>query len=140
MQPHGLQHTMLLCPPLSPRVCLNSCPLSQSCYLTISSPGAPFSFCPQPFPAFGSVLMSWLLERSWSFSFSNSPSNDYSRLISFRVDFIDLCSPRDTQESSPARQYESIISLVISLLYDPMHTFIQDYWKNHSFGYTLSAK
>ena len=36
MWPHGLQHTTLLCPPLSPRVCSNSCPLSQWCYLTIS--------------------------------------------------------------------------------------------------------
>ena len=39
----------------------------------------------------------------WSFSFSISPSNEYSGLISFQIDWLDLiCSPRDSQESSPA--------------------------------------
>ena len=50
-QPHGLQHARLPCPSPSPRVCLNSCPLSQWCYLTIWSSAAPFSFCLQSFPA-----------------------------------------------------------------------------------------
>ena len=36
----------------------------------------------------------------WSFSFNISPSNEYSRLISFRIDWLALCSPRDSQESS----------------------------------------
>ena len=48
---HGLQHTRLLCPPLFPRVCSNSCPLSQWYYITISSSAASFSFCLQSFPA-----------------------------------------------------------------------------------------
>ena len=47
MWPHELQHTRLLCPPLSPRVCTNSCPLSWWCYLTISSSATSFSFCLQ---------------------------------------------------------------------------------------------
>ena len=55
--PHGLQHTRLLCHPLSPRICSNSCPLSQWCYLIISSSVALF-FCPQYFPALGSFPMS----------------------------------------------------------------------------------
>ena len=42
---HGLQHTRLPCPSLSPGVCLNSHPLNQWCYLTISSSAACFSFC-----------------------------------------------------------------------------------------------
>ena len=42
LRPHGLQHTRLLCPPLSPGVCSNSYPLSQWCYLTISSSATPF--------------------------------------------------------------------------------------------------
>ena len=41
---HGLQHARLLCPPLSPGVCSNSCPLSRWCYLTISSSATPFPF------------------------------------------------------------------------------------------------
>ena len=48
--PYGVQHTGLPCPSLSPRVCSNSCPLSQGCYPTVSSSVAHFS-CPQSFPA-----------------------------------------------------------------------------------------
>ena len=58
--PHELQHTRLPCPSLSPRVCLNSCPLSRWCHPTISSAVIPFSSCPQSFPASGSFPMSWL--------------------------------------------------------------------------------
>ena len=54
--PHGLQHTMLPCPSLSPKVCSNSCPLSQWCCLTISSSAALFSFCLQSFPASGEII------------------------------------------------------------------------------------
>ena len=49
-----------LSPSLSPRVCSNSWPLHQWCYLTILSSAAPSSFCLQSFPASGSFLMSWL--------------------------------------------------------------------------------
>ena len=59
----------------------------------------------------------------------------------FRVDLLknwlvwSPCCPRDSQESSPAPQFESINSLALSLLYDPTLTSIHDYWKNHSFDY-----
>ena len=56
---HGLQHTRLLCPPLCPRVCSNSCPLSQWCYLTILS-SATFFFFLQSFPESRSFPMYWL--------------------------------------------------------------------------------
>ena len=50
--------------------------------------------------------MSWLLAsgapKFWNFSFSNSPSNEYSELISFRIDWFDLFAVQGTQESSPA--------------------------------------
>ena len=58
LQPQGLQHARLLCPLLTPRVCSNSCPLSQWYYLTISSSAAPFSFCLQSCLASGSFPMS----------------------------------------------------------------------------------
>ena len=64
LRPHGLQHTRFPCPSLSPRVCLNSCLLSQWCHLTISSSVAPFSSCPQSFPALGSFPVSQLLALS----------------------------------------------------------------------------
>ena len=58
--PHGLQHARLLCPPLSPGICSNSCPLTQWCHLTISSSAGPFSICFQSFPGSGSFLMNLL--------------------------------------------------------------------------------
>ena len=60
LRSQGLQHTRLPCPPLSPRICSNSCPFSQGCHPIISSSVAPFSSCPQCFPASGSFPMSWL--------------------------------------------------------------------------------
>ena len=70
----------------------------------------------------------------YSFSISNSLSKEYSGLISFRIDLVwSLCSPRDSQESCPAPQFESISSSALSLLYGPTLTFVYDYWKNHSF-------
>ena len=57
---HGLQHPRLPCPSLSFGVCSNSCPLSKWCYPTISYSVAPFSSCPQSFPASGSFPVSWL--------------------------------------------------------------------------------
>ena len=58
--PHGLQHTTLPCPSPSPRLCSNSCPLSQWCHLTMSSSVVPFSSSLQSFPASGSFPMSQL--------------------------------------------------------------------------------
>ena len=68
----------------------------------------------------------------WKFSFSISPSNEYSGLISFRIDWLGLFAVQGTQESSPS-QFESINSSVLSLLYGSTLTSIHDYWKNHSF-------
>ena len=59
LQVHGLPHTRLPCPSPSPRVCSNSCLLSQWCHPTISSSVAPFSSCPPSFPASGSFPKSW---------------------------------------------------------------------------------
>ena len=93
LQPHGLQHARLPC--LSPtyRVCSSSCPYSQWCHPTISSSVVPFFFHLQSFPASGSFQMSQFSIRwpqYWSFSFSISLSNEYSGLISFRIDWFDL--------------------------------------------------
>ena len=60
LQSHGLQHTRLPCPSLSPRGCSNSCPLNWWCYPTISSSVIPFSSCLQSFPASGSFPLSQL--------------------------------------------------------------------------------
>ena len=68
----------------------------------------------------------------WSFSFSISPSNEYSGLISFRIDWLDLAVQR-TLKSSPTLQFKSINSLSLRFLSSPTLTSIHDYWKNHSF-------
>ena len=70
----------------------------------------------------------------WSFRFSISRSSEYLGLISFKIDWFDLLAvPRDSQESSPAPQFESINFLALSPLCGPSLTSIHDYWKNHSF-------
>ena len=66
----------------------------------------------------------------WSFSISLS--NEYSGLISFRIDWLDLFVVQGTQESSPTPQFKSINSSVLSFLYSPTLTSIHDHWKNHS--------
>jgi len=69
----------------------------------------------------------------WSFSFSISPSNEYSGLISFRIDWVDLLAVQVTLKSLLQPQFKSINSLVLSFLHSPTLTSIHDYWKNHSF-------
>ena len=69
----------------------------------------------------------------WRFSFSISHSNEYSGLISFRMDWFDLFAVQGTLKSSPTPQSKSINSLALSFLYSPTLISRQDYWKNHSF-------
>ena len=80
-------------PSPTPGVHSNSCPLSRWCHPAISSTVIPFSSCLQSFPALESFPMSQFFSSGdwvWSFSFSISPSNEYSGLISFRMDWLDL--------------------------------------------------
>ena len=62
MQPHGLQHARLPCPLLFPGACSNSCLSSWWCHPNMSSSVTPFSFCPQFFPALGSLPMNQWFE------------------------------------------------------------------------------
>ena len=80
----------------------------------------PLLLLPSIFPSirvFSNVLalhIRW--PKYWSFSFSISPSNEYSGLVSFRMDWLDLLAVQGTLKSHPAPQLESISSLVLSLL------------------------
>ena len=104
-----------------------------------SHPLSPPSLLPSNFPSirvFSNELalhIRW--PKHWSITFSISPSNEYSGLISFRIDWLvwSPCCPRDSQESFPAPQFESINSSVLSLLYGSALTSVRDYLKNHSF-------
>ena len=68
----------------------------------------------------------------WGFSFSISSSTEFSGLISFRMDWLDLLAVRDSQDSSPTPKFKSINSSALSFLFSPTLTSIHDYWKNHS--------
>ena len=72
--------------------------------------------------------------KDWSFSFSISPSIEYSGLISLRIDWFDLLAVQGTLKS--LLQHHNSKHQFFSLLYGPTLTSIHDYWKNHSFDYT----
>ena len=103
LRPQGLQHTRLPCPSPSPRVCTNSCSLSQWCHPTISSSVFPFSSCLPSFPSVrvfsdeSALHIRW--SKYWSFNFSISPSSEYSGLISFRINRFDLLALQRTLKS-----------------------------------------
>ena len=67
----------------------------------------------------------------WTFSFSISLSDEYSGLISFRMDWLDLLAVQENPESSTP-QFKSVNSSVLSFLYSPTLTSIRDCWKNYS--------
>ena len=103
LQPHGLQHARPPCPSPTLRVYSNSCPLSQWCHPTISSSVIPFSSWPSIFPSIRVISNESVLcirwPKYWSFSFSISPSNEYSGLISFRMGCLDLLAVQGTLKS-----------------------------------------
>ena len=113
LRPHELKHARLPCLSLSPGVWSNSCPLNLRCHTTSVSP---FSSCLQSLPASGffpnelALHIRW--PKYWSFNFNIGPSNEYSGLISFRIDWSPY-SPRDSQESSPTPQSETNNSSVL---------------------------
>ena len=102
LQAHGLQHARPPCPSPIPGVYSNSYPLSRWCHPTISS-----SVIPSP-PAFNlsqhQGLFQWVssshqVAKVWNFSFSISPSNEYSELVSFKMDWLDLLAVQETLKS-----------------------------------------
>ena len=133
---HGLQHARLPCRSLSPRVFSNSCPLNWWFHSTISFSVTPFS-CPQFFPASGSFPMSQLFASGGqSTGASASVSNEYSRLISFRIDWLDLLAVQGTLKSllqhhslkASILRHSAFFAVQLSHLYVTTE-------KNHSFDY-----
>ena len=97
LQPHGLQHAGLLCPPLSPGVCSNSCPLSLWCYPTILTSVVPFSSWLQSFPASGSFPVSQFFTSGGQNI--GASASAYSGLISFKIDWLELLAVQGTLKS-----------------------------------------
>ena len=101
---HGLQHARLPCPSPTPGACSNSCPLIKSVM-----PSNHFILChsllllPSIFPRirvfFNESVLCIRGPKYWSFSFSSSPSNEYSGLISLRIDWFDLFAVQGTLKS-----------------------------------------
>ena len=110
--PHGLQHARLPCPPPTPGAYSDSRPSSWWCHPAISSSVVTFFSHLQSLSASGSFPMRVLHIRwpnYWSFSFSISPSNDYSGLISFRIDWFNLLAVQGTLKSLLQHHSSSIL-------------------------------
>ena len=105
LRPHGLQHTRLSSLSPTPGACSNSCTSTQWCHSTISSSVVPFFSCLQSFPVLrvfsydAALRIRWPKYWSLSLSLSISPSNEYSGLISFRMDWLDLLAFQGTLKS-----------------------------------------
>ena len=102
LQPRGLQHTRPPCPSPTTRVYSNSCSLTPWCHPAISS-CRPLLLPPSILPSIrvfsneSALHIRW--PKYWSFSFSISPSNEYSGLIPFRMDWLDLLAVQGTLKS-----------------------------------------
>ena len=140
LQPHESQHARPPCPSQPPGVYSNSCPLSRWCHPAISSSVIPFSSCPKSLPASGSFLMSQLftgVAQVLEFQLQHQPFQWTPRTGLLQDGLVGSpCSPRDSQESSPAPQFKSINFLVLSFLHSPTLTSMHDHWKNHSLDQT----
>ena len=137
LQPHEPQHARPPCPTPALRVHPNPCPSSRWCHPAISSSVVPFSSCPQSLPASGSFPTSQLFASDGQRIGASASASVLSMNIQGWFPYDRLlwspCDPRDSQESSPAPQFESINSLVFSLFHGPSLTSIHGYLKNHSF-------
>ena len=116
-----------------------SCILSWWCHPTISPSFAPFSSCPQSFPASGSFPMSWLFASGGQSFGASASASDLSTYIQGWIllgltDLVSLKSKGLSRVFSKP-QFKSINSLVLSFLYSPTLTSIHDCWKKHSFDY-----
>ena len=100
---HGLQHARPPCPSPTPRVYSNSCPLSWWChptiYLIFCRPLLPPSIFPSTRVFSNESVLCIRWPKYWSFSFTISPSNEYSGMISFRMDWLDLLAVQGTLKS-----------------------------------------
>ena len=134
-----LQHVRLPCPIFSHWVCSNSCRFSLWCYYHSSS-AAPFSFCLHFPPASGSFSSSRLFASDGQIIGASASVLPVNIQGWFPLGLTALISLQ-SQESSPALQFEGINSLPLSLLYGATLTSIYDSWKNHTFDlWTFVAK
>ena len=121
----SLQPNRLLCPPLSPRICSNSCPLSQGCYLTISSSAALFSFCLQ---SWGVDIQPYnLLLDHIQFTLVHGPyiPGSYATLFFTSSDFT---SPPDISTGECCSRFDPAASFFLELFVIALHSSPVAYW------------
>ena len=99
----------------------------------LSSPSPPNFNLSQHQGLFKWLSSSHQVAEGLKFQLPRQSFNEYSGLISFRMDWLDLLAVQGTQESSPITQFKTINSLALSFLHSPTLTSIHDYWKNQSF-------
>ena len=126
---HRLQYARLPWLSPTPRVYLNSCPLSRWCHPTISfSVGSPLLLLPSTFPSIkvfsNELVLCMTFPKYWSFSSNISTSNEHPGLISFRMDWMNLLAVQGTLKS--LLQFKSIKSSELNFLYSPTLTSIQE--------------
>ena len=130
---NGLQHSKVPCPSPMPRAYSNSFPSCRWCHLTISTSVAPsptFNLSQHQGLSNESVLpIRW--PKYWSFSFSVSPSSEYSELISFRMDWLDLLAIQGTLKS--LLQHHSSKASIFWCSAFFIVQFLHSHWKNHRF-------
>ena len=134
--PCGLQLTRLPCPSPTPRAgsLMSIKSVMPSNHLILCYPLLLPSNVPSIRVFSNKSVISIRWPNYWSFSFSISPSTEYSGLISFRMDWLDILAVQETLKSLLQHHSSKIInSSVLSFLYSPTLTSIHDYWKNHSF-------
>ena len=131
LRPHGLQNARLPYPSPTPGACSNSCPSSQWWHPTISSSVVPFSSCLQTFPASGSFPMGQFFTsggQSIGVLASALVFSDYTGLISFRLDWLDLLAIQGTlksllqHHSSKAPIFQCLAFFMVQLSYPYMTT------------------
>ena len=144
--PHGLQHARLSCPSPTATAYSNSCPSSRWYHPAISSSVIPLSSRLQSFLASGSIQMSQLFPSGGqSIGVSASAetewySVEYSGLISFRMDRLDLLAVQGTLKSLLQHHSSKHQFFRLGFLYGPTLTFIHDHRKNHSLDRPLWTK
>ena len=130
----------LPCPSLSLGVCSNSSPLSQWCHSISSNRlifSCPLLLLPSIFHSIRVFPMSQFFSSSGQSTGASasaiSPSNEYSGLISFRIDWFDLLAVRGTFKSLLQHHNSKVSILRHSAFFTVQLTSVHDYWKNHSF-------
>ena len=140
LQPYGLQHTRLPCSSPSPE-------LAQIHVHFVSDaiqPSHPCLLLPSIFPNIRIFPKELALRirrpKYWSFSFSINPANEYSGLISFRIDCFDLLAGQETLKSLLQHHNSKASILQYSAFFIVQLSSIHDYYKNHSFDYTCLCR